>query len=133
MKRVLHSGEFLDYDGNTIRVTFYNEKHLWVSPTQFTDLPKKGCSIDVDVWSDAGGGTFNTSNTSSWVKIETISKVGKNRYGYDVFRLRFTVSENKSSWTRTGNISITFSPNNLENKSEYDSTSLTKIITITQI
>lgn len=75
MKKILHSGKFLDYDGNTITVTFYDEKHLWVSMTSIT-APAVGGAYEFEVWTNVDGYPClrdgEGDDYTDWVTIQNV-------------------------------------------------------------
>lgn len=89
MKNILHSGQFLDYDGNTITITFYTQTHLWVSRSSITALHTGG-TFAVEVWSDAGDAEIFDS-PYDWIEpIQTGSYI--NSDGYRVHQYNIIVS-----------------------------------------
>ena len=88
MKDILHSGSFLDYDGNTITVTFYTQTHLWVSNTSIW-CPYTGGDYEVEVWSDSGSAEIAPSQYS-WITLSE-PKTYTNKYGYVVSRYTITI------------------------------------------
>lgn len=89
MKKILHSGKFLDYDGNTITVSFYTQTHLWVSRSSITALHTGG-TYAVEVWSDAGDAEIFNS-PYDWIEpIQTGSYI--NSDGYRVYQYNIIVS-----------------------------------------
>ena len=88
MKNILHSGEFLDYDGNTIRVTFFTQTHLWVSTTYIWS-PYTGGEFTVDVWSDAGR-AYIKSKDADWVSY-SISSYYTTKDGCEATRYKVKV------------------------------------------
>lgn len=89
MKKILHSGEFLDHDGNTIRVTFYTQNNLWISKSVII-TPPTGGTYSVEVWSDAGDAEIFDS-PYDWIEpIQTGSYINKD--GYSVYQYNIIVS-----------------------------------------
>lgn len=129
MKKILHSGEFLDYNGNTIRVSFYEEKHLWISKKNLVDLPKAGCEIEVEVWSDAGTANI-VSAPSSWFNITPIAKYN-NKDGCVVTRYKIVVTGRTTGVSRSASLKVSVSLYSMD-FSGYDTTTLTDTITIKQ-
>lgn len=104
MKKILHSGQFLDYDGNTIKVTFYKEKRLWVSTTSIT-TPSTGGEYEVEVWSDAGDAVIYDS-AYDWISdplfIESFT-----RDGCSVYKYKITVDGRPlTGYTQTGYLNV---------------------------
>ena len=89
MKKILHSGEFLDYDGNTIRVSFYKEYHLWVSTTSIT-APYTGGEYDLEVWSDAGYVKIRDFD-ADWFSVSRLGNY-KNSEGHTVYKYRIIIT-----------------------------------------
>ena len=94
MKKILHSGEFLDHDGNTIRVTFYTQNNLWISKSVII-TPPTGGTYSVEVWSDAGDAEIFDS-PYDWIEpIQTGSYINKD--GYSVYQYNIIVSGRSES------------------------------------
>ena len=136
MKKILHSGQFLDYDGNTIKVTFYKEKHLWISKRSIVS-PASGGEFEVEVWSDAGEAKIYERNYD-WVELETNGSY-INKEGYSVYKYIFRVASNNgvligSSRTGTFNVGVeTNWDSEVDgNKSDWDTTIFDETITITR-
>lgn len=89
MKKILHSGEFLDYDGNTIRVSFYKEYHLWVS-TSVISAPYTGGEYDLEVWSDAGYVGIRDFD-DDWFSVRSLGDY-KNDEGHTVDKYRIIIT-----------------------------------------
>lgn len=89
MKKILHSGEFLDYDGNTIRVSFYKEYHLWVS-TSVISAPYTGGEYDLEVWSDAGYVKIRDF-VADWFSVRSLGDY-KNDEGLTVSKYRIIIT-----------------------------------------
>ena len=89
MKKILHSGEFLDYDGNTIRVSFYKEYHLWVS-TSVISAPYTGGEYDLEVWSDAGYVDIRDFD-ADWFSVRSLGDY-KNDEGLTVSKYRIIIT-----------------------------------------
>lgn len=89
MKKILHSGEFLDYDGNTIRVSFYKEYHLWVS-TSVISAPYTGGGYDLEVWSDAGYVKIRDFD-DDWFSVRSLGDY-KNDEGLTVSKYRIIIT-----------------------------------------
>ena len=90
MKNILHSGQFLDYDGNTIKVTFYTQTHLWVSRSSIT-APYTGGEYEVEVWSDAGDAEIFDSPVD-WIDDPIFQGSYINSDGYRVHQYNIIVS-----------------------------------------
>lgn len=132
MKKILHSGKFLDYDGNTITITFYQEKHLWVSRTSIVDGGSGG-EYDVDVWSDAGDAEIYITK-HDWVECEFVSRT-VNTDGIPVYKYRFTIASNGGSLIgsyRTAQFNVGVTITDVGQFEGYDNTTLNKTITITR-
>ena len=132
MKKILHSGQFLDYDGNTITITFYQEKHLWVSTTSITDGGGGG-EYEVDVWSDAGDAEIYIT-THDWLKCEFVSR-SVNTDGIPVYKYRFTIASNGGVMInsyRTAQFNVGVQITDVGQFEGYDNTTLKKTITITR-
>lgn len=131
MKKILHSGDFLDYNGNTIRVSFYEEKHLWISRKNLIDLPQAGCELEVEVWSDAGTANI-VSTPTSWINITPITRYN-NKDGYITTKYKIVITSRTTGLTgRTASLKVSVSLNAGEDFSGYDTTKLSDTITIKQ-
>lgn len=130
MKKILHSGQFLDYDGNTIKVTFYKEKHLWISKNLIVS-PQSGGEFEVEVWSDAGDAIIY-ENDYDWVELIS-NGAYKNSEGQWVYKYIFKVAAGSA---RTGTFSVSVESNwNSEvdgNWNDWDTHIFDKTITITR-
>ena len=105
MKKILHSGQFLDYDGNTIKVTFYKEKHLWISRNLIVS-PLSGGEGEVEVWSDAGDAIIYERDYD-WVELISNGSY-INSDGHNVYKYIFKVAEGSA---RTGRFSVSVESN----------------------
>ena len=130
MKKILHSGQFLDYDGNTIKVTFYKEKHLWISRRSITS-PRSGGDFEVEVWSDAGEAIIYERNYN-WVELIPNGSYINNE-GHSVYKYIFRVA---SGSARTGTFNVAVESNwDSEvdgDKSDWDTTIFDETITISR-
>lgn len=128
MKKILHSGQFLDYDGNTIKVTFYKEKHLWVSRTSIT-TPYTGGEYEVEVWSDAGDAVIYDS-AYDWISHPTFIE-SFTRNGCTVYKYKITVAGRPlMGYTQTGDLNV--GVETTTDTTGYEG-SLNKTITITRL
>lgn len=134
MKKILHSGEFLDHDGNTIKVTFYKEKHLWVSRSYIT-APYTGGEYEVEVWSDAGDALIYDSQYD-WIDDPIFGGSYKNSDGHTVYKYKIKIAGRPLvgvTQTATLNVGVEITDSETLNElNEYDDTILTKTITITR-
>lgn len=134
MKKTLHSGQFLDYDGNIIKITFYQEKHLWVSRSSITS-PYTGGEYEVEVWSDAGDAYINDSPVS-WIDDPIFEGSYKNSDGHNVYKYKIKIAGRSlvgHTQSATFNVSVEITDSEtLDELNEYDNTTLNKTITITR-
>ena len=134
MKKILHSGKFLDYDGNTITVTFYEEKHLWVSRTSIT-APYTGGEYMIEVWSDVGDAYINDSAVS-WIDDPIYQGSYKNSEGHTVCKYLIKIKGRDPDvligQTQTTTLSVMVDIHNPEEYNDYDDTLLKKTISITR-
>lgn len=137
MKKILHSGQFLDYDGNIIRITFYQEKHLWVSRTNIT-APYTGGEYEVEVWSDVEKGEpclrdGDGDNYEDWLRISG-GETYTTQDGYKATKYRLTVIGRDPDiligGTKTG--TLTFIIEDAGYPVGYEGDPLTKTITISR-
>lgn len=137
MKKILHSGEFLDYDGNTIKITFYQEKHLWVSRSSIT-APYTGGEYDIDIWTDVEEGEpylrdGDGEDYADWLSISRVESY-TTKDGYTAAKYRLTVIGRKPDsligGTKTG--TLTFIIEDAGYPDGYEGEPLTKTITITR-
>lgn len=132
MKKILHSGEFLDYDGNTIRVSFYDEKHLWVSKTSIT-TSRDGGDYIVEVWSDAGDAEIYDSQYN-WISDPIFIESYRNSEGHRVYKYGIKISAKPGIQPqRNGSLNVGVEITGDININEYDENDLHKTITITQL
>lgn len=142
MKKILHSGQFLDYDGNIIRITFYQEKHLWVSRTNIT-APYTGGEYEFEVWSDCGlamlrdgeddkfyDGVDAEGNPIYWATID-IKKTYTNDEGHTVNRYSLTIKDNKTLIGSSRRAELTITVEDTYDTDGYEG-DLTKTITISR-
>lgn len=136
MKKILHSGQFLDYDGNIIKVTFYKEKHLWISKRSI-ESPASGGDFEVEVWSDAGHAEIYERDYD-WVELISNGAYINNE-GHSVYKYIFRVASNNgvligSSRTATFNVAVESNWDSEVdgNKSDWDTTIFDETITITR-
>lgn len=133
MKKILHSGQFLDYDGNTITITFYQEKHLWVSTTSIVDGGGGG-EYEVEVWSDVGD-AWITDSQYDWVSDPIFQGSYKNSDGHTVYKYKFIINGNGGVLIdsyRTGTFNVYVEINDFGQLEGYDREQLKKTITITR-
>lgn len=136
MKNILHSGEFLDYDGNTIRVTFYKEKHLWVSRSSIT-APPTGGAYEFDVWTDVDGyPCLRDGEGDDYTDWVTIRKVGsyttKDGCAATKYILTFIGRDPDVLITQPKTGTLTFIIEDADYLVGYEGEPLTKTITITR-
>lgn len=131
MKKILHSGEFLDHDGNIIRVSFYKEKHLWVSTTSIV-APYTGGEYEVEVWSDAGAALIYDS-TYDWISDPIFQGSYKNSDGHTVYKYKIQISgRDFVGVATTGSLNVGVEIYGLDDWNEWDEHTLNKTITITR-
>ena len=135
MKKILHSGQFLDYDGNTIKITFYQEKHLWVSTTSIT-APYTGGEYEFEVWSDCGDAMLRDDEYekyTEWATIERI-KTYTNNEGHTVNKYKVIIKSNGEGVligsSRSGKLTIVVE--DTYDTDGYEGEPLNKTITITR-
>lgn len=133
MKKILHSGEFVNYEGKTIRVSFYIEKHLWVSVSEI-EVSALGGTYEVEVWSDAGDALIYDSQ-ESWIGLSS-NGMYVNNEGHNVYKYKITVKRNSvgigGTNPRTGVLNVGVELYyDIASDTEYEDT-LTSIITINQ-
>ena len=130
MKKILHSGEFVNYAGKTIRVSFYIEKHLWVSVSEI-EVSALGGVYDVEVWSDAGDALIYDSQ-ESWIELSS-NGMYKNNEGHNVYKYKINVLAGKLSSERTGVLNVGVELYyDITTDPEYNNQLLTKTIAIRQ-
>lgn len=132
MKKILHSGEFLDYDGNTIRVTFYKEKHLWVSRSSIT-APYTGGEYEIEVWSDIGDAVIYDSQYD-WISDPIFGGSYKNSEGHTVYKYKIQISGRPFvGVATTGTLNVGVEEIWTEDHNGWDGERLNKTITITRL
>lgn len=131
MKKILHSGQFLDYDGNTIKITFYQEKHLWVSTTSIT-APYTGGEYEVEVWSDVGDAVLYDS-AYDWISDPISQGSYMNADGHRVYKYKIQISGRPFvGVSTTGSLNVGVEINDYGQLEGYDREQLKKTITITR-
>lgn len=131
MKKILHSGEFLDHDGNIIRVSFYKEKHLWVSTTSIV-APYTGGEYTVEVWSDIGDAVIYDS-TYDWISDPIFQGSYKNSEGHTVYKYKIQISGRPFvGVATTGSLNVGVEEIWTEDHNGWDGERLNKTITITR-
>ena len=131
MKKILHSGQFLDYDGNTIKITFYQEKHLWVSRSSIT-APYTGGEYEVEVWSDVGDAVIYDS-AYDWISDPISGGSYKNSDGHTVYKYKIQITgRDFVGVSTTGSLNVGVEISDFSQLEGYDREQLTKTITITR-
>lgn len=131
MKKILHSGQILDYDGNIIKVTFYQEKHLWVSTTSIV-APYTGGEYIVEVWSDVGDAVIYDS-TYDWISDPIFQGSYKNSEGHTVYKYKIQISGRPFvGVSTTGSLNVGVEEIWTEDHNGWDGERLNKTITITR-
>lgn len=131
MKKILHSGQFLDYDGNIIKVTFYQEKHLWVSRTSIV-APYTGGEYEVEVWSDVGDAVIYDSQYE-WISDPIFQGSYKNSEGHTVYKYKIQIAgRDFVGVSTTGSLNVGVEEIWTEDHNGWDGEQLTKTITITR-
>ena len=131
MKKILHSGQFIDYDGNTIKITFYQEKHLWVSRSSIT-APYTGGEYEVEVWSDVGDAVIYDS-AYDWISDPISGGSYKNSDGHTVYKYKIQITgRDFVGVSTTGSLNVGVEISDFSKLDGYDSEQLTKTITITR-
>ena len=131
MKKILHSGQFLDYDGNTIKITFYQEKHLWVSTTSIT-APYTGGEYEVEVWSDVGD-AWIADSAYDWISDPISGGRYRNSEGHYVAKYKIVITgRDYVGGSTTGSLNVYVDINDFGQLEGYDREQLKKTITITR-
>lgn len=131
MKKILHSGEFLDHDGNIIRVSFYKEKHLWVSTTSIV-APYTGGEYMVEVWSDIGDAVIYDSQYD-WISDPIFQGSYKNSEGHTVYKYKIQIAgRDFVGVSTTGSLNVGVEEIWTEDHNGWDGERLNKTITITR-
>lgn len=139
VREILHSGDFLDYDGNTIRVKFehYKDIHLNINTTELV-APANGGEYIIEVWVNdnseeykyttfvPGGDEFDSWK---WIEMSIIfNEDYVNDEGYTVTKYKLTVKAKTDSTMRKGTAEIAVSGYS----DDLTYPEFTKIIKITQ-
>lgn len=128
----LHSGEFLDYEGNIIRVTFTKDKELgiFLSPST-VNVGKDGGEFIIEAYINVADGKLSGTSVMgdaySWgVTLQSMYKDDYvNADGYTVHKYKLTIPKNTSGTARESKDDVGFSYT-------YNGTRLEKFITIKQ-
>ena len=120
VREILHSGDFLDYDGNTIRVKFehYKDIHLNINTTELV-TPANGGEYIIEVWVNDNSKEYNYTTfvpgadefiSMNWISLSVIFKEDYiNDEGYTVTKYKLTVKAKTGSTTRKGTAEIAVS------------------------
>lgn len=130
--KTLHSGEFLDYEGNIIRVTFTKDEELELFFSQYTvDVGKDGGEFIIEAYiNNAGDYSFIsgvTGNAFRWGV--SFSSMFNDEYvnadGFTVHKYKLTIPQNTTGKAREskGEVGLTYN---------YNGSELKKTITIKQ-
>ena len=131
MKKILHSGQFLDHDGNIIKITFYQEKHLWVSTTSIV-APYTGGEYMVEVWSDIGDAVIYDSQYD-WISDPIFQGSYKNSEGHTVYKYKIQIAgRDFVGVSTTGSLNVGVEEIWTEDHNGWDGERLNKTITITR-
>ena len=130
--KTLHSGEFLDYEGNIIRVTFTEDRELgiFLSPST-VNVSKDGGVFIIEAYINVADGKISgtqvTGNAYSWgVMLQSMSYDDYvNADGYTVSKYKLIIPQNTSGKARESKDDVGFSYT-------YNGTRLEKFITIKQ-
>lgn len=132
LTKTLHSGEFLDYEGNIIRVTFSKDEELeiFLSPSTI-NVGKDGGEFIIEAYINVAGEEISasslTGNAYTWgVKLQGMFYDDYvNADGYTVSKYKLTIPKNTSGKARESKGDVGFSHT-------YNGTRLEKTITIKQ-
>lgn len=139
VREILHSGDFLDYDGNTIRVKFehYKDIHLNINTTELL-IPAIGGEYIIEVWVNDNSKEYKYTTfvpgadefiSMNWISLSVIfNEDYVNDEGYTVTKYKLKVNEKRGDTMRKGTAEITVS--GYSDVSTYPE--FTKIIKITQ-
>ena len=116
VREILHSGDFLDYDGNTIRVKFehYKDIHLNINTTELV-APANGGEYIIEVWVNDNSEkyTYGTAvvddefHSYKWIALTRIfNEEYINDEGYTVTKFKLIVNAKTDSTMRNGSASI---------------------------
>jgi hypothetical protein len=130
--KTLHSGEFLDYEGNIIRVTFTKDTELELFFSQYTvDVGKDGGEFIIETYiNNAGDYSFISSVTGNAFRWGvSFSSMFNDEYvnadGFTVHKYKLTIPQNTTGKAREskGEVGLTYN---------YNGSELKKTITIKQ-
>lgn len=98
----LHSGQFTDYDGNTIEVEIFRKIDFNATPTSF-NFGVVGASSTLSIWSRDGDAELYDSQADwlSWRQIKAEKLPGSDYYKYTY---RITVTANNTGSQRSTNL-----------------------------
>lgn len=106
VESLLHSGSFLDKDGNKITVSFYNRIDLNVIPESgYSGLPRTGTMVDISIWSRDGDAKMwdPPCDWITYIQTNAESLPGSEYYKYTY---RLTIASNNTGSSRVCNIGI---------------------------
>ena len=104
VERKLHSGQFTDYDGNTIEVEIFRKIDFNATPTSF-NFGVVGASSTLSIWSRDGDAELYDSQVDwlSWSQIKSERLPGSDYYKYTY---RITVTANNTGSQRSTNLGV---------------------------
>lgn len=102
VETLLHSGQFTDYDGNTIKVEIFKKVDFNVMPASLS-FGVVGASSTLSIWSRDGDAELYDPQVDwlSWSQIKAEKLPGSDYYKYTY---RITVTANNTGSSRSTNL-----------------------------
>ena len=104
VQTTLHSGSFLDKEGNEIRITFSRNTVLNAQPSSFT-LYSYGGTVEMSIWSRTGEANLEDPQCN-WVTFDQIGAEDIPGCIYHKYNYSITVAENQTGGTRETDLRV---------------------------
>lgn len=109
VESLLHSGSFLDKDGNKITVSFYSRVDLNVYPdvnsSGYTNIPKTRTNIVLVIWSRDGSARM-WDPPCDWITYRQVASEQLPGSDYYKYTYQLTIEANNTGSARQCNIGI---------------------------
>lgn len=106
VESLLHSGSFLDKDGNKITVSFYSRVDINVIPESgYSGLPRSGALVSITIWSRDGDAKM-WDPPCDWITYRQTKAESLPGSEYYKYTYRLTIDFNNTGSARQCNIGI---------------------------
>ena len=105
VETLLHSGSFLDRDGNTIKVSFYKRVDINCYPQGYSGIPRTGGSMTLTIWSHVGDAKLWDPQVD-WVTFRQLRAEQLPGSDYYKYTYLITVSVNNSGSARETTLGV---------------------------